>query len=83
MEVASAGGAVGPHGVGLEQRMFIVPGLYLVKHLDYLEGAHSGNLSVEGKDKVRLHIPEDNRHREVNEVYSLNRRLYSEAAQRR
>jgi len=35
----TAGGAVGPHGVGLEQRMFIVPGLYIVKHLDYFEGA--------------------------------------------
>jgi len=31
----TAGGAVGPHGVGLEQRMFIVPGLYAVRHLDY------------------------------------------------
>jgi len=72
----TAGGAVGPHGVGLEQRMFIVPGLYVVKHLDYFEGAHEGSLSAEGADKVRLHIPKSNLHQEVDQVYSLKRRVY-------
>jgi len=31
----TAGGAVGPHGVSLEQRRSIFPGIYLVKSLDY------------------------------------------------
>ena len=53
----TAGGALGPHGVGLEQRMFVVPGLYLVKPLDYFEGAHEGSLAFEGTDKVRVYIP--------------------------
>lgn len=72
----TAGGAVGPHGVGLEQRMFIVPGLYLVKHLDYFEGAYEGSLSVEGADKVRLHISKTAFRQEIDRVYPLKRRVY-------
>jgi len=73
----TAGGAVGPHGVGLEQRMFIVPGLYAVKYLDYFEGACEGRLSVEGPDIVRLHIPQScSLQQEVDKVYSLKRRVY-------
>jgi hypothetical protein len=37
--------------------MFIFPGIYMVKHLDYFEGAFGGSLSAEAADKVRLHIP--------------------------
>jgi hypothetical protein len=72
----TAGGAVGPHGVGLEQRMFIVPGLYTVRYLDYFEGAHEGSISAEGADKVRVHIPKSNSYEEVNNVYSPKRRVY-------
>ena len=72
----TAGGAVGPHGVGLEQRMFIVPGLYMRKQLDYFEGASQGSLSAEGADKVRLHIPKSPFQQEVDEVYSLKPRVY-------
>lgn len=72
----TAGGAVGPHGVGLEQRMFIVSGLYLVKYLDYFEGAHQGSLSAEGVDKVRLRIPKRDWQQEVDKVYSLKPRVY-------
>jgi len=72
----TAGGAVGPHGVGLEQRMFIVPGLYLMKPLDYFEGALAGSLSPEGADKVRVHIPESRSHPEVDKSYLLKPRVY-------
>ncbi|HKN74505.1 MAG TPA: hypothetical protein VJW94_04955 [Candidatus Acidoferrum sp.] len=72
----TAGGAVGPHGVGLEQRMFLVPGLYLVKHLDYFEGAHEGSLLLVGNDKVRVHVPKSDLHQEVDKVYALKRRVY-------
>lgn len=68
----TAGGAVGRHGVVLEQRMFIVPGLYTVKYLDYFEGACEGNLSVAGTDKVKLHIPKScSSQQEAEKVYSL------------
>jgi hypothetical protein len=72
----TAGGAIGPHGVGLEQRMFVVPGLYLVRYLDYFDEAHEGTLAFEGIDQVRVYIPKDESHREVNRVYALKRRLY-------
>lgn len=42
----TAGGAVGPHGLVVEQRMFVIPGLYLMKPVDYLEGASEGGLSL-------------------------------------
>jgi hypothetical protein len=58
----TAGGALGPHGVGLEQRMFVVPGIYLVRYLDYFEGASKGSLSEEGADIIRLHIRKSNDH---------------------
>ena len=70
------GGALGAHGVLLEQRTSIVPGLYAVKPLDYFEGASHGSLSSEGADSVRLHIPNSNQNEEVNKVYSLKRRVY-------
>jgi hypothetical protein len=72
----TAGGALGPHGVLLEQRMPIVAGLYVVKPLDYFEGASRGSVSAEGTDSVRLHIPESNENEEVNKVYALKRRVY-------
>jgi hypothetical protein len=55
----TAGGALGPHGVGLEQRMFIVPGLYIVKHIAWFDEAYQGSLSAEGLDKVRVRIPKN------------------------
>jgi hypothetical protein len=77
----TAGGAVGPHGVSLQQRMLILPGVYLVRDLDYLEGAEDGRLSAEGTNKVRLHIPDSGyeyheRPQEVDRVYSLKPKLY-------
>jgi hypothetical protein len=53
----TAGGAVGPHGVSLEQRRSILPGMYLVRSLDYFEGASEGTLSWAGADRVSLYIP--------------------------
>jgi hypothetical protein len=72
----TAGGALGPHGVGMEQRMPIVDGLYLVKYVAYFEGASSGSLVAEGAGKVRLHIPKTLSHEEVDQVYSLKPWVY-------
>jgi hypothetical protein len=75
----TAGGAIGPHGVSLEQRRKIVPGLYLVKSLDYFEGAREGTLSWAGRDRVSLHIPvagyyDDQKN--IQREYSLKPWLY-------
>jgi hypothetical protein len=72
----TAGGALGPHGVALEQRMFVVPGLYVVRHLDYFDGVYEGSLSTEGADKVKVHIPKSDLHQEIDRVYLLKRRVY-------
>ena len=75
----TAGGAVGPHGVSLEQRRTILPGLYAVRDLDYFEGARDGSLSFVGPDKISLNIPiagYNSDQRDVQRVYSLKPWLY-------
>jgi hypothetical protein len=77
----TAGGAVGPHGVSVEQRMLILPGVYVARYLDYFEGASQGSLSGEGTNKVRLHLPDSGYeyHKQpqvVDRVYSLKPRVY-------
>lgn len=75
----TSGGAVGPHGVILEQRRTILPGIYAVKYLDYFEGASDGSLSFVGPDKVALYIPiagYDRDQKNIQRVYSLRHWLY-------
>ena len=56
--------------------MFIVPGVYVVRHLDYFEGVHEASLAAEDGDKVRVHIPKSDMQQEVDRVYSLKPRVY-------
>jgi len=72
----SAGGALGPHGVRLEQRRIIVPGLYAFRTLDYFDGASQGSLSAAGPGRIGLHVPNTSRHQEIDRVYSLKPWLY-------
>lgn len=72
----TAGGALGPHGVALEQRMFIAPGLYVVNYLDYFPEAHEGNLAITGANKITVHIPATSRHQSTDQVYSLKPWVY-------
>ncbi len=72
----TAGGAVGPHGVSLEQRMVIAPGLYMVKTLDYFAGANEGSISVEGTDRIEVHISRSGSDQELERVYSLKHRVF-------
>jgi len=75
----TSGGALGPHGVSLEQRRSILPGIYAVKSLDYFEGASEGSLSVVGPNRVALYIPIAGYYRDqknVQRVYSLKPWLY-------
>jgi hypothetical protein len=72
------GGAVGVHGLNLEQRRVIVPGLYMVRSVDFFESAHEGTLSVEGPYKVRVHAKGSygNSNLEVDRAYSLKPWIY-------
>jgi hypothetical protein len=72
----SAGGALGPHGVRLEQRKTIFPGLYAFRTLDYFERSTEGSLSAVGPDRVELHIPHTSGQAEVDRVYYLKPWLY-------
>ncbi|MGB7986326.1 MAG: hypothetical protein WCF54_14260 [Terracidiphilus sp.] len=75
----TAGGAVGPHGVSLQQRRTILPGIYAVRFLDYFEGASEGTISFVGPDRVSLYIPIAGFDRDqinVQRVYSLKPWLY-------
>jgi hypothetical protein len=74
--VETPGGALGPHGVNLEQRRSLLPGLYAVKSLDYFEGASEGSIEASGTDKIALHIPRSLSRQEVNRVYLLKPWLY-------
>lgn len=49
------GGAVGVHGLNLEQRRLILSGVYLVRSIDFFDDAREGTLSVEGPFNVRVH----------------------------
>lgn len=54
LEYYENGGVVGVHGLNLEQRRLIVPGLYMVKSVDFLDSAREGTPSVEGLYTVRV-----------------------------
>ncbi len=72
------GGAVGVHGLNLEQRRLIVPGLYMVRSVDFFDYAYEGTLSVEGPYRVRVHA-KGNYHSndyEVDKTYSLKPWVY-------
>ncbi len=72
------GGALGVHGLNLEQRRLIVPGLLAVRSVDFFDSALEGTLSVEGPYKVRVHANGSyysNDYR-VDKLYSLKPWVY-------
>jgi hypothetical protein len=72
------GGAVGIHGLNLEQRRLIIPGLYVVRSVDFFDSAHEGTLSEEGPYKVRVIAKGnyDSNDYQVDRVYSLKPWVY-------
>jgi hypothetical protein len=72
------GGSVGVHGLNLEQRRLIVPGLYMVRSVDFFDSAREGTLSVEGPYRVRVHAKGnyDSNDYQVDKVYDLKPWVY-------
>jgi hypothetical protein len=72
------GGAVGVHGLNLEQRRLIVSGLYLVRSIDFFSDAREGTLSVDGPYKVRVHAKGNyySNDYQVERAYSLKPWVY-------
>lgn len=72
------GGALGVHGLNLEQSRPIVPGLLVVRSVDFFDDAHEGTLFVEGPYRVRVHAKGSyyNNDYQVDKVYSLKPWVY-------
>jgi hypothetical protein len=72
------GGAVGVRGLNLEQRRLIVPGLYVVRSVDFFDYAKEGTLSVEAPYRVRVHAKGNyySNDYQVDKVYFLKPWVY-------
>jgi hypothetical protein len=66
------------HGLNLEQRRLIVPGLYIVKSVDFFDSARKGTLSVEGLLTVRVHAVGNyySNDYQVDKIYHLKPWVY-------
>jgi hypothetical protein len=64
----------------IEQRMPLLPGLYLVRSVDVFDDASDGNLSAVGPDQIRVQIPRcvdgNGRHEQIDHVYQLKPHVY-------
>jgi hypothetical protein len=49
------GGAVGVHGLNLEQRRPVVSGIFIVRSLDFFDDARAGTLSLGKPNSARVH----------------------------
>jgi len=72
------GGSVGIHGMNLEQRRIIFPGLYIVRSVDFFDSARDGTLILEGPNSVRVRAKGNyySNDYEVDKVYSLKPWVY-------
>lgn len=72
------GGAVGVRGFNLEQRRLIVPGLYMVRSVDFFDYAWEGTLTAEAPYRVRVHAKGgyNSNDYEVDKVYILKPWVY-------
>jgi hypothetical protein len=64
--------------LNLEQRRLIVPGLYMVRSVDFFDSAREGTLSVQGLYRVKVHAKGNyySNDYEVDKVYYLKPWVY-------
>jgi hypothetical protein len=64
----------------VEQRMPLLPGLYLVRAVEVFDGASEGNLTVVGPNRIRVQIPKgvegSNCDQKIVRVYQLKPHVY-------
>jgi hypothetical protein len=72
------GGSIGVHGLNLEQRRLIVPGLFVVRSVAFFDSAREGTLSVEALYRVRVRAKGnyDSNDYVVDKVYHLKPWVY-------
>ena len=71
----TAGGALGPHGVSLEEQIMLFDGLYARRSLDYFEGAKEGSIVAAGPRSIEVRIGNADLHQQVDRIYSMERWL--------
>jgi hypothetical protein len=74
------GGALAGFMLLVEQRMPLLPGLYLVRSVDVFVGAYEGHLTTAGANEIRIQIPKGvpgtGWQREIEYVYKLKPHVY-------
>jgi hypothetical protein len=51
------GGALTGVAVAVEQRARLLPGLYVVRTVDYVDRAYEGQITAVGSNEIQVHIP--------------------------
>ncbi len=71
------GGPLTGTAVAVEQRMRLLPGLYVVRNIDYIDRASEGRLTVVGANEIHVHVPEGYGLPEaIDRTYALKRHVY-------
>lgn len=71
------GGPLTGTSVAVEQRMRLLPGFYLVRNIDYIDGASEGRLTVIGANEIQVHIPKGyGLPAGIDRTYTLKRHIY-------
>jgi len=71
------GGPLTGTAVAIEQRIRLLPGLYVVRNVDYIDSASEGRLTVIGPNQVQVHIPKGyGLPGDIDRTYALKRHVY-------
>jgi hypothetical protein len=71
------GGALTGTAVGVEQRMRLLPGLYVIRNVGYIDRAYEGRITAVGANEIQVHIPNGYGLPEaIDRTYTLKRYVY-------
>jgi hypothetical protein len=71
------GGPLTGTAIKIEQRMRILPGLYVVRNVDYIDRAAEGQITAVGANEIHVHIPKEYGLPEgIERTYALKRHVY-------
>jgi hypothetical protein len=71
------GGPLTGTAIAIEQRMRLLPGLYVVRNLDYIERAYKGRITVIGANEIHVQIPKGyGLPAGIDRTYTLKRHVY-------
>jgi len=71
------GGPLTGVALKVEQRRLFLPGLYVIRTIDYIDGAYEGRITVAGASAIQLHIPKGpSWSSDTDRTYGLKRHVY-------